>query len=76
LDRPALEEPSTGEEAGPLIDSGFGKLKNVVLGASGLYIEAMRRLIAFGVISIPLFQVSGVLDGQTATAAFAFLLPV
>jgi hypothetical protein len=28
-------------------------------------------LIAFGVVSIPLFQVSGVLDGQTATAAFA-----
>jgi hypothetical protein len=27
--------------------------------------------IAFGVLSIPLFQVSGVLDGQTATAAFA-----
>jgi len=30
------------------------------------------RLIAFGVISIPLFQVSGVLDGPIATAAFAF----
>lgn len=28
-------------------------------------------LIAMGVLSIPLFQVSGVLDGQTATAAFA-----
>jgi hypothetical protein len=28
-------------------------------------------LIAFGVLSIPLFQVSGVLDGSTATAAFA-----
>jgi hypothetical protein len=28
-------------------------------------------LIAFGVLSIPLFQMSGVLDGQTATAAFA-----
>ena len=28
-------------------------------------------LIAFGALSIPLFQVSGVLDGQTATAAFA-----
>ena len=28
-------------------------------------------LIAFGGLSIPLFQVSGVLDGQAATAAFA-----
>lgn len=28
-------------------------------------------LIAFGGLSIPLFQLSGVLDGQTATAAFA-----
>jgi hypothetical protein len=28
-------------------------------------------LIAFGALSIPLFQLSGVLDGQTATAAFA-----
>jgi hypothetical protein len=28
-------------------------------------------LIAFGALSIPLFQVSGVLDGQTVTAAFA-----
>jgi hypothetical protein len=28
-------------------------------------------LIAFGALSIPLFQVTGVLDGQTATAAFA-----
>ena len=28
-------------------------------------------LIAFGALSIPLFQMNGVLDGQTATAAFA-----
>jgi hypothetical protein len=28
-------------------------------------------LITFGALMIPLFQVSGVLDGQTATAAFA-----
>jgi len=28
-------------------------------------------LIAFGALSIPLFQMTGVLDGQTATAAFA-----
>jgi hypothetical protein len=28
-------------------------------------------LIAFGALSIPLFQITGVLDGQTATAAFA-----
>ena len=28
-------------------------------------------LITFGALSIPLFQVSGVLDGQTTTAAFA-----
>jgi hypothetical protein len=28
-------------------------------------------LITFGALSIPLFQVSGVLDGQAATAAFA-----
>jgi hypothetical protein len=28
-------------------------------------------LIAFGALSIPLFQLSGVLDGQTTTAAFA-----
>jgi hypothetical protein len=28
-------------------------------------------LIAFGALSIPLFQVSGVLDGQTASAAVA-----
>lgn len=28
-------------------------------------------LIAFGALSIPLFQVSGVLDGQAVTAAFA-----
>jgi hypothetical protein len=29
------------------------------------------RLIAFGALSIPVFQLSGVLDAQTATAAFA-----
>jgi hypothetical protein len=28
-------------------------------------------LIAFGALSIPLFQMTGVLDGQTATAGFA-----
>jgi hypothetical protein len=28
-------------------------------------------LIGFGALSIPLFQMTGVLDGQTATAAFA-----
>jgi hypothetical protein len=28
-------------------------------------------LIVFGALSIPLFQLAGVLDGQTATAAFA-----
>jgi hypothetical protein len=28
-------------------------------------------LIAFGALSIPMFQITGVLDGQTATAAFA-----
>jgi hypothetical protein len=28
-------------------------------------------LIAFGALSIPIFQVSGVLEGQAATAAFA-----
>ena len=28
-------------------------------------------LIAFGALSIPMFQMTGVLDGQTATAAFA-----
>jgi hypothetical protein len=28
-------------------------------------------LIALGALSIPLFQVSGVLEGQAATAAFA-----
>jgi hypothetical protein len=28
-------------------------------------------LIAFGGLTIPLFQMTGVLDGQTATAAFA-----
>ena len=28
-------------------------------------------LIAFGALSIPLFQMTGVLDGQAATAAFA-----
>jgi hypothetical protein len=28
-------------------------------------------LITFGALSIPLFQMTGVLDGQTATAAFA-----
>jgi hypothetical protein len=29
------------------------------------------RLIALGALSIPLFQASGVLEGQAATAAFA-----
>jgi len=40
----------------------------------GLIRSQMRMgvgLIAFGALSIPLFQVSGVLEGQTATAAFA-----
>jgi hypothetical protein len=40
----------------------------------GLIRSQMRLgtgLIAFGALSIPLFQVSGVLDGQAATAAFA-----
>jgi hypothetical protein len=40
----------------------------------GLIRSQMRLgsgLIAFGALSIPLFQVSGVLEGQAATAAFA-----
>jgi hypothetical protein len=40
----------------------------------GLIRSQMRLgagLIAFGALSIPLFQVSGVLQGQAATAAFA-----
>jgi hypothetical protein len=40
----------------------------------GLIRSQMRLgtgLIAFGALSIPLFQVSGVLDGQAATACFA-----
>jgi hypothetical protein len=40
---------------------------------SGLIRSQMRLgtgLIAFGVLSIPIFQVSGVLEGQAATAAF------
>jgi hypothetical protein len=40
----------------------------------GLIRHQMRLgagLIAFGALSIPLFQLSGVLDGQTTTAAFA-----
>jgi hypothetical protein len=40
----------------------------------GLIRHQMRLgagLIAFGALSIPLFQMTGVLDGQTATAAFA-----
>ena len=39
----------------------------------GLIRSQMRLgtgLIAFGALSIPLFQVSGVLEGQAATAAF------
>jgi hypothetical protein len=40
----------------------------------GLIRSQMRLgtgLIAFGALSIPLFQLSGVLDGQAGTAAFA-----
>jgi hypothetical protein len=40
----------------------------------GLIRSQMRLgtgLIAFGALSIPIFQVSGVLEGQAATAAFA-----
>ena len=40
---------------------------------SGLIRSQMRLgngLIAFGALSIPIFQVSGVLKGQAATAAF------
>ena len=37
-----LDESSAGKELGPLGDSGFGKLENVVLGASGLNVEAVR----------------------------------
>jgi hypothetical protein len=40
----------------------------------GLIRSQMRLgsgLIAFGALSIPLFQATGVLDGQAATAAFA-----
>jgi hypothetical protein len=40
----------------------------------GLIRSQMRLgsgLIAFGALSIPLFQVSGVLNGQAATASFA-----
>jgi hypothetical protein len=40
----------------------------------GLIHHQMRfgaGLIAFGALSIPLFQMTGVLDGQTTTAAFA-----
>ena len=33
-------------------------------------------LIAFGALSIPLFQVSGVMDGQAATASFAIATAV
>ena len=45
----------------PLDDRGLIRWQ-VVLGSG---------LITFGALSIPLFQVSGVLDGQTTTAAFA-----
>jgi len=40
----------------------------------GLIRHQMRLgagLIAFGALSIPLFQMTGVLDGRTATVAFA-----
>jgi len=39
VDRPALEEPSIREKAGPLTDGGIGELRNVVLDATGLHIE-------------------------------------
>ena len=45
----------------PLDDRGLIRWQ-MVLGSA---------LITFGALSIPLFQVSGVLDGQTTTAAFA-----
>jgi hypothetical protein len=49
-------------------------LQKQALDDRGLIRHQMRLgagLIAFGALSIPLFQMTGVLDGQTATAAFA-----
>ena len=73
-----------GDEAAPGMSGrkGHGHLANhhqqgdprAGLEERGLIRSQMRLgtgLIAFGAISIPIFQVSGVLEGQAATAAFA-----
>jgi hypothetical protein len=39
----SVNESLAGEEPVPLGHSGFGKLEHVVLGASGLHVEAVRR---------------------------------
>jgi hypothetical protein len=49
-------------------------VRKQALEERGLIRSQMRLgagLIALGALSIPLFQVSGVLEGQAATAAFA-----
>ena len=73
-----------GDEAAPGMSGrkGHGHLANhhqqgdprAGLEERGLIRSQMRLgtgLIAFGALSIPIFQVSGVLEGQAATAAFA-----
>jgi hypothetical protein len=50
-----------------------------MLEERGLIRSQMRLgtgLIAFGALSIPMFQVSGVLEGQAATAAFGIATAV
>jgi hypothetical protein len=49
-------------------------IRKQALEERGLIRAQMRLgagLIAFGTLSIPLFQLTGVLEGETATAAFA-----
>jgi hypothetical protein len=78
-----------GDEAAPGMSGrkGHGHLANhhqqgdprAGLEERGLIRSQMRLgtgLIAFGALSIPIFQVSGVLEGQAATAAFGIATAV
>jgi hypothetical protein len=65
-----------GDESAPDMSGGIDMATKhtQALDDRGLIRHQMQLgagLIAFGALSIPLFQVTGVLDGQTATAAFA-----
>jgi len=71
---PCYTSPRVGEELGPLGDSAFSEGENVVLGATGRNIEAMRRGPGAAVKSIPTAsRTSGRYSSAACTAPMSAL---